>query len=142
MSKSIDLRNIERPEFFEPTPVSTKKPFMFNKRSSNNDLCFEDIESTQLKIPIRRKPVLRHRKNADYLFPVISILGKRKISAVYGFGLMHDSERYGQEIPPKFFITNTGHNIYPKEEYVAPANSLVNLYKAKIYYWREKYGKM
>ena len=129
MSKSNDLRKSERPEFFEP--------MMYSKKLSTN-VCikFEDIELTPLQIPVRRKPVLR--RQPGYNFPLVSILGKRKRNATFNFA-MNDKERYGQEIPPDFFKTNVGHNAFSKDGYIAPTNSPIHSYEAKISYWKEKY---
>lgn len=139
MSKSIDLRESERPEFFEPMPLSPKKNvsnIFFVETSGNIHIKFEDIESTPLRLPIRRKPIIRRRPG--YKFPYVSVLGKRKLEVAFGFG-MNDKERYGQEIPPDFFKTNIGHNAFPKEGYIAPTNSPINYYETKMNYWREKY---
>lgn len=144
MSKSIELRDSERPEFFEPMPVSPKKKpssIFFVESSGNIHIKFEDIESAPLCIPVRRKPVIRRRPG--YYFPALSVLGKRKLEIAFGPG-MNDKERYGQEIPPDFFKTNVGHNAFPSriEGLIAPNNSPVNhknLYETKINYWREKY---
>ena len=145
MSKSIKLRDSERPEFFEPKPVSPKKynasSVFFVETSGNIHIKFEDIESAPLCIPVRRKPILRRRPG--YYFPIVSVLGKRTVEEAFGRG-MNDKERYGQEIPPDFFKFNQGHNAFPSrmEGFIAPVNSPVNsknLYETKINYWREKY---
>ena len=110
---------MSRPEFFEPEPVVS------HGKSINSRFFAES------------KPVLRRRP-----FPIVSVLGKRKAESAFGQG-MNDKERYGQEIPPDFFETNIGHNVFPEG---LVANSLRespvncnNLYETKINYWREKY---
>jgi hypothetical protein len=139
MSKSFELRDSERPEFFERMPVSPKKKpssIFFVESSGNIHIQFEDIESP----PIRRKPILRRRP--QYYFPTFSVLGKRKLEVAFGLG-MNDKERYGQEIPPNFFKTNVGHNAFTSrmDGLITPTNIPFNSYKNNINYWREKYQK-
>jgi hypothetical protein len=110
---------MSRPEFFEPEPVS-----------ENIRIKFEDLE------PIRRKPVLRRRPG--YYFPIVSVLGKRKLEVAFGRG-MNDKERYGQEIPPDFFKINQGHNAFSSSISDSSNISFKNLYEDRIKFWREKY---
>ena len=118
---------MSRPEFFEPNSVS-----------ENIRINFEDVKP---KIE-RRKPVLK--KHIMSVEQSKSILGKRTIEEAFGTG-MNDKERYGQEIPPDFFIYNRGHNAFPSQMdgFITPANSPVNrknVYETKFNYWREKYN--
>ena len=39
---------------------------------------------------------------------------KRKLNTAFGEG-MHDSERYGREIEPNYFLINMGHNVIQNE---------------------------
>lgn len=123
MSKQINCSQSQHPDFFEPKPFLRKD-------------CEEKTE--------RRKPILK--KMGCCQKRLVSILGKRQLEDVYGYG-MNDNERYGQEIPPDFFKTNGGHNVFP---YIVPSPNLYNpihstsLYKDKVYenkvnYWRDKY---
>ncbi len=114
---------MSRPEFFEPKPLT-----------NNIRIKFEDIK------PIRRKPILRRR--LGYYFPIVSILGKRKVEIAFGHG-MNDKERYGQEISPDFFKFNRGHNVFPScvKGFIArdiPVN-YNHFYEDRLKYWREKY---
>lgn len=78
-----------RPHFFEPKPVL-----------ENIHINFEDIKC---KLE-RKKPILKRKTKTTV--PIVSILGKRTIQEAFGQG-MNDCERYGQEIPPDFFKTNS-----------------------------------
>jgi hypothetical protein len=111
---------MSRLEFFEPNPAT-----------ENIRIKFEDIK------PIRRKPVLRRRPG--YYFPIVSILGKRKMEEAFGRG-MNDKERYGQEIPPDFFKFNRGHNVLPSSISDSSVINLKNLYEDRLKFWREKYN--
>jgi hypothetical protein len=114
---------MSRPDFFEPKPIS-----------KNIHIKFEESK------PIRKKPILRKRN--EYCFPLVSILGKRKLEVAFGFG-MNDKERYGQEIPPNFFKLNHGHNAYPSYECYTynkhTTTDFTHLYEDRIQYWRQKY---
>ena len=90
-----EIQNV-RPDFFEPTPVSPKK-VLFADNTGNIRLSIQDIY----------KPIIKRRfgYNKDIYLP--SILGKRKLVDAFGLEIYNDKERYGQEIPPDFFKTNT-----------------------------------
>ncbi len=115
---------MSRPDFFEPKPILHK-----------------DCEEKKCKHKTeRRKPILK--RNGCYQEQSISILGKRQLEDVFGSG-MNDKERYGQEIPPDFFKTNGGHNVFPSPQVYSSIYS-TSLYKDKVYenkvhYWRNKY---
>ncbi len=48
--------------------------------------------------------------------PISSILGKRKLGEAFGERIYHDQARYGQPIPPEYFLRNTGHCCYVKKK--------------------------
>lgn len=72
----------------------------------------------------------------DFLEPIPipaqvgSILGKRKLEDAFGQG-MHDSARYGQEVPPDFFKTNSGTPYRTYHTY----NKNTHFTEERIKYW-------
>jgi hypothetical protein len=76
------------PGFFEPKPFSPKKP-----------------QSDKKMI------VIKKRERTEILVEIISLLGKRKLVDAFGLEIYNDENRYGQEIPADFFVTNVGHGV-------------------------------
>jgi hypothetical protein len=76
------------PEFFEPKPVSPKRPQF-----------------------IKKKLVIKKRYPIELSIITIPILGKRKLVDAFGLEIYNDIDRYGQEIPPDFFVKNFGHGV-------------------------------
>jgi hypothetical protein len=86
-NKSIKMsRAIEYyPEFFEPKPV--RLPF------------------------VKKRFIIRKRELTEITAQIISTLGKRKLSDAFGLEIYNEKDRYGQEIPSDFFVTNIGHGV-------------------------------
>jgi len=76
------------PEFFEPKPISPRR-----KPSEKKTL------------------IIRKRASNEIIIDIVPILGKRKLSEAFGLEIYNDTERYGQEIPSDFFVTNVGHGV-------------------------------
>jgi hypothetical protein len=60
---------------------------------------------------IKKKLVIKKRCPRELLIETQSILGKRKLVDAFGLEIYNDIDRYGQEIPPDFFVTNFGHGV-------------------------------
>lgn len=86
-NKSIKMSQVIEyyPEFFEPKPV---RPLFVKKRF-----------------------IIRKRELTEITAQIISILGKRKLSEAFGLEIYNEKDRYGQEIPSDFFVTNIGHGV-------------------------------
>jgi hypothetical protein len=89
-NKSIKMSQASEyyPEFFEPKPISPKR-----------------------KLSEKKTLVIRKRASTEIIIDIISMLGKRKLSNAFGLEIYNDKERYGQEIPADFFVTNFGHGV-------------------------------
>lgn len=58
---------------------------------------------------------MRRMTDSRMLPPMPSILGKRKLGEAFGERIYDDQARYGQAIPPDYFVNHMGHNCYTKK---------------------------
>jgi len=65
-----------------------------------------------------KKIIIKRRSDINIPDEVPSDLGKRKIAVSFGSQIYNDKERYGQDIPPDFFDTNIGHNVYEESQHL------------------------
>jgi hypothetical protein len=75
-----------------------------------------------------RKVIIKKRPDIDITDDNSSDLGKRKLADSFGLQIYNDKDRYGQDIPPDFFETNIGHDVY-EDSHIDEAEILEWCYK-------------
>lgn len=75
-----------------------------------------------------RKVIIKKRPDIDITDYNSSDLGKRKLTDSFGLQIYNDKDRYGQDIPPDFFETNIGHDVY-EDSHIDEAEILEWCYK-------------